>query len=48
MLRVKHGFIRSSFCPSTIIECNYLDYSLHNVPAFINDMSNINDLNDIF
>ena len=35
LLRVKHGFIKSSFCPSTIIECKNLVYSLHN-PLTIN------------
>ena len=46
LLRVKRGFIKSSFGPSTIFEWNNLYYSLCNAPAFINDMSNINDMNE--
>ena len=33
LFRTKHGFFKSSFFPSTIIEWNNLDYHVRNAPS---------------
>ena len=41
LFRVKHGFFKRSFFPSTIIELNNLEYYLRNAPSFSGFKQNI-------